>query len=30
MEYFEKKNLLFEIKILFWTVSSVVHKKGAK
>ncbi len=30
MEYFENKNLLFEIKILFWTVSSVVHKKGAK
>lgn len=30
MEYFEKRNLLFEIKILFWTVSSVVHKKGAK
>lgn len=30
MEYFEKKNLLFETKILFWTVSSVVHKKGAK
>ena len=30
MEYFEKKNLLFEIKILFWTVSSVVHKRGAK
>ena len=30
MEYFEKKNLLFEIKILFWTVSSVVCKKGAK
>lgn len=30
MEYFEKKSLLFEIKILFWTVSSVVCKKGAK
>lgn len=30
MEYFENKNLLFEVKILFWTVSSVVHKKGAK
>lgn len=30
MEYFEKKNLLFEVKILFWTVSSVIHKKGAK
>ena len=30
MEYFENKNLLFEIKILFLTVSSVVHKKGAK
>ncbi len=30
MEYFKKKNLLFEIKILFWTVGSVVHKKGAK
>ena len=30
MEYFENKNLLFEIKILFWTVSSVIHKKGAK
>lgn len=30
MEYFEKKSLLFETKILFWTVSSVVCKKGAK
>lgn len=30
MEYFEKKSLVFEIKILFWTVSSVVCKKGAK
>ena len=30
MEYFEKRNLLFEIKILFWTVSSVLYKKGAK
>lgn len=30
MEYFEKKSLLFEIKILFWTVKSVVYKKGAK
>ena len=30
MEYFEKKNLLFETKILFWTVGSVVHKRGAK
>ena len=30
MEYFEKKSLLFETKILFWTVKSVVYKKGAK
>ena len=30
MEYFKKKNLLFETKILLWTISSVVHKKGAK
>lgn len=30
MEYFEKKSLVFEIKILFWTVKSVVYKKGAK
>ena len=30
MEYFEKKSLVFEVKILFWTVSSVVCKKGAK
>lgn len=30
MEYFEKKSLLFETKILFWTVKSVVCKKGAK
>ena len=30
MEYFEKKSLLFEIKILFWTVKSVVYKKVAK
>ena len=30
MEYFEKRSLLFEIKILFWTVSSVLYKKGAK
>ena len=29
-EYFEKKSLLFETKILFWTVKSVVYKKGAK
>ena len=30
MEYFEKKSLVFEIKILIWTVKSVVYKKGAK
>ena len=30
MAYFKKKSLLFEIKILFWTVKSVVYKKGAK
>ena len=30
MEYFEKKSLVFEIKILFWTVKSVVYKNGAK
>ena len=30
MEYFEKKSLLFETKILFWTVKTVVYKKGAK
>lgn len=30
IEYFENKGLMFEIKILLWTVSSVIHKKGAK